>query len=539
MAKKSRVAIPKNTKRNLFLYCRHECCLCDKKVSGAYESNIHHINNDPNDNRFENLILLCPNCHSLATRGDFDENHLKTIRDAKICKLGIKEFLEKSVKPEIEFETIFKLKLENLYKLLDEEGDYLQINDLIDEMIMLIKERIEKWDVPSVRFSTEEIFLKLYKYSEKNGLRELYTIFKDLFNYAYSQRKYILDNMIRVFNLILFSSWAPDYDVEKGEKAAKVMLRLGIDFLNRDLTISEDCLAAIDNLAGDMFEPEILSKEILLGAEVFQKMNNNQKLNEFLIKIVDWIRINDKYAWDADNKTYLKSSIEYAEWEQEKYNINIKAFKQYFLIPALEQNIFEDIQGYIEFLGELKYEGDEDITFPVEELTKMIIAYKFIRPNIAIEIRKKIIDTNDPDIQNIFKRIVDSNNFLKKIYDESEMIINFNDLVRFFKNNSDLQNLNVGVTTFGFSWINFSRRLISKEKEALEKIAKKYKLHETVEYELTDEQLYFLMDNLVYLGNNKNNMKKLLDFLDDINSIIGIKCLVTGIEFSLIRNNKI
>jgi len=207
------------------------------------------------------------------------------VRDAKIHKLGIKEFVENRENPPIEFKMLFSLKLENLCKLLVSEKDYQQVNDLIDQLIMLVKERIEKWDVPSVRFATEELFMKLYGHSEQEGFCELYTIFKDLFSYAYSQRKHILEVMIGIFNLILFGSWVPNYDVEKGEKAAKVMLRLGMDFLDKDLSVSEDCLTAIDNLAGDMFEPEILSKEILLGAKAFQKLTENPRVQDFVEQI--------------------------------------------------------------------------------------------------------------------------------------------------------------------------------------------------------------------------------------------------------------
>ena len=40
-----------------------ECCVCEwenKPLSLA----LHHVNGDGTDNRLENLVLLCPNCHS-------------------------------------------------------------------------------------------------------------------------------------------------------------------------------------------------------------------------------------------------------------------------------------------------------------------------------------------------------------------------------------------------------------------------------------------------------------------------------------------
>jgi hypothetical protein len=527
---KERTAIPLETKEKLLLYCRHECCLCDKKVSGAYERNIHHINKDRNDNRFENLTLLCPNCHALATRGDFTDEHLKTVRDAKIQKLGIKEFVETREEAAIEFKTVFSLKLENLCQLLEREIGYPKVNDQIDELIMLAKERIEKWDVPSVRFATEELFMKLYKRSEQKGFCELYIIFEDLFSYAHSQWKYILGVMISVFSLILFGSWVPDYDIEKGEKAAKVMLRLGMDFLDKDLPVSEDCLTAIDNLAGDMFEPEIFSKEILLGSKAFQKSIENPKLQGFLEQTVDWIRINDQYAWEDGNKAYLRDSIRYAEWEQEKYDIDLEIFKKKFLFPALEQNISEDVHGYVDFLGELESEGDRDVSFPAEELSKMILAFEFLRPNIAAEIKKLVEETKNSYIANLFKRIVDSSNLLRKIYGESDMITTFEELIRFLEMSSDLENLGVGVTTYNFSMIDFIRKLKKEDEEVLMEVARKYGIEEN--FEITENGIHFEMDSLVY-KDKQNNMKRLIEFLKELNGKFRLKNFSAGITFEL------
>jgi len=530
MGSKQRAAIPLEIKEKLLLYCRHECCLCDKKVSGAYERNIHHINKDPNDNQFENLILLCPNCHALATRGDFEEDYLRTVRDAKILNLGIKKFIENRETPQIEFKMLFSLKLENLCRLLESKKDYRQVNDLVDELIMLVKDRIEKWDVPSVKFATEELFMKLYKHSEQEGFCELYTIFEDLFRYAYSQRKYILGVMIGIFSLILFGSWVPNYDVERGEKAARVMLKLGMDFLDKDLSVSEGCLEAIDVLAGDMFEPEIFSKEILLGAKTFQKLTENPKLQDFVDQSVDWIRTNDEYAWEDDNKTYLKDSIRYAEWEQEKYEINLETFKERFLLPALEQNISKDIHEYVDYLGELESEGDRDISFPAEELSKMIIAYEFLQPNIAAEIKKLIGETKNPYIVNLFKRIVDNSNFLRKIYGESDMITTFDELIKFLESSSDLENLGVGVTTYNFAMIDFTRKLKKEDEEFLMKIARKYEIEEN--FEITKRGIHFEMDFLVY-KNKQNNMKRLIEFLKELNGKFKLKNFSTGITFEL------
>lgn len=40
---------------------------------------LHHINGDHNDNRLENLQILCPNCHSLT------DNFVNKRKDVKVC----------------------------------------------------------------------------------------------------------------------------------------------------------------------------------------------------------------------------------------------------------------------------------------------------------------------------------------------------------------------------------------------------------------------------------------------------------------------
>jgi hypothetical protein len=532
---KQRLPIPEDTKRRLLLYIRYECCLCDSKISGKRESNIHHINRDPSDNRIENLIPLCPNCHAKADRGDYPEDHLKAFREAKIRKLGIKKVFEKVTEPAIAFKTLFTSKLDECINLIEKKTYTDKLNDLIDELIMLIKERIERWDVPSVRFSTKELFLKLYRYSGKEGFCDLYVIYRDLFNYAYSQRKHILGVMIHVFYFILFESWVPEYDVEKAEKASEVLLKLGLDFLKEDLEVTESCFTSIDNLAGDMFEPEILSKEIILGARVYEEKSSNPMLKDFLKHIVECIQTNDEYAWDDENYTYLIDSIKYAEFEQNKYSINIEAFKKHWLFPAIEQNIDERVQGFIDFLAEPESEGRENTDFhtrfTTELLARLILSYESVRPKIAEEIKQEVKDTNNSYVLKEIEILIDNSNLLKKIYRGSEMITTFDELIRFLETNSDMENLGIGVTTYSFAMIDFTQRLDEEAENILLEIAKKYGTQE--DFEVTDQGIHFEMDHLVYIGNNKNDMRKLIEFLKEVNSKFKVKNFSTGITFNL------
>ena len=57
MAKK-RVAIPQKTQGQVLREFNHRCALC-----GAYNPQLHHIDEDPSNNDPENLLPLCPNGH--------------------------------------------------------------------------------------------------------------------------------------------------------------------------------------------------------------------------------------------------------------------------------------------------------------------------------------------------------------------------------------------------------------------------------------------------------------------------------------------
>ncbi len=430
-----------------------------------------------------------------------------------------------------DFQLSFSYKIEECVRLF-EQGKDIEANDAIDQLIMFFKERIEGWDVPSVRFATKELFDKLYKYSEKEeGFCELYVILKDLFKYAHSQRKQLIGSMIQSLSHILLEAWVSGYEIEKGEKAAKVLLRLGIDFLEEDLAVSEDCLKAIDNLAGDMFEPEILSKEILLGASAYNKAKNDAKFLDFVDDAVDWIRVNDEYSWDDGTKTYLKDSIKYAELEQGKYEINIEAFKKECLLPALEQNIDGTLQEYVQFLGELETEGDADLSFPIEDLAKMILAYEFVRPRIAFELEELVEKENNPYIKKVFKQIIEGNNFLKKIYEGSDMITTFDELIKFLETSSDMGNLGVGMTTYSLVMIDFERKINEEEKEFFEKISQKYGIEE--DFEISEQGIQFTIDFLVYSRKNDFNMKRLVEFLKEVNGKLKVKSFSTGISFKL------
>lgn len=64
--KKERIPLKHGTRTGL-LADAAKCQRCGKSLRGM-RPHIHHKNQNPSDNRKENLILLCPNCHSKLHR---------------------------------------------------------------------------------------------------------------------------------------------------------------------------------------------------------------------------------------------------------------------------------------------------------------------------------------------------------------------------------------------------------------------------------------------------------------------------------------
>lgn len=432
-----------------------------------------------------------------------------------------------------DFESRFSSVLDTLVNSLQSNESYEQAHRLMHEIAMLLKERIDAWDEPSTKYGTRELFTRLYALSE-GELPELYDIFKDLFGRAYRERKQLLESMIWTIKGMMMDSWAPQYNVAKAEKACKLLLRLGVDFFSTDLSVTELCASAIDDLASDMFEPEILSKEILLAAYTYGKVQkaSTDKERVFVDQLVEWIRKNDEYAWDASYRSYFIDSIGFAFAEKETYGIDLREITVRFLHSSINKNINQQIQEFVDFV-ESEIENEEDgYSFAAEELVQIIMAYESIRPEIAQDIEKRILDSNT-ETQAVFNKLVDSRRVLTKIYRGTDMITTFDEVMAFLETNSDFENVGVGVTAFGVTIIHFSRPLTKSDMQRVKDLAGRYDVGEYSE--LDSDHLIFEADSLVYM-NGQNNMKKLIAFLRDLNSIATVRNVATGICFDLRRS---
>jgi len=65
---KQRKTVSTLTSKKLYQEADNRCPFCD--IADVAVLEIHHIDGDPSNNKIENLIVVCGNCHSKITRGE-------------------------------------------------------------------------------------------------------------------------------------------------------------------------------------------------------------------------------------------------------------------------------------------------------------------------------------------------------------------------------------------------------------------------------------------------------------------------------------
>ena len=205
----------------------------------------------------------------------------------------------------------FSKELDDLVLLLERVNRPSDLEPLLKRLANLFKQVFESLDLRWAEMTTRELFIKLYRISGRREI-ELYTVFKNVFAYAHDRGPQALNSMIESLDTIMQDSWGSIDDLEKTEKATEVMLRLGIDFLKTDISVTKRCAIAITNLAADMFEPKILAKQIVLAACANETDPNNLEAQELTQDLANWIENNDQYAWEAGIITYLQDAVEFA-----------------------------------------------------------------------------------------------------------------------------------------------------------------------------------------------------------------------------------
>jgi len=77
--KKKRVPVPQKTRALLQKEVNSICPICKSDDVDHFQP--HHIDEDPSNNKFENLLLVCPLCHSKITKGDISRDDVIKIKE--------------------------------------------------------------------------------------------------------------------------------------------------------------------------------------------------------------------------------------------------------------------------------------------------------------------------------------------------------------------------------------------------------------------------------------------------------------------------
>lgn len=83
--KKKRLKIPQGNKKRAELQKEvgSQCPFCDNTDVGHFQ--IHHIDSNPAHNERNNLLLICPNCHSKITKGDITQDSVEKKKKELNC----------------------------------------------------------------------------------------------------------------------------------------------------------------------------------------------------------------------------------------------------------------------------------------------------------------------------------------------------------------------------------------------------------------------------------------------------------------------
>lgn len=100
MAKKTRTPIPQLNKIRAILQqqVNSKCPFCSNTDVGHFE--IHHIDENPSNHKIENLLLLCPICHSKITKNDILIDEVLKVKQNKTNTSSIIQFISTTIDSE-------------------------------------------------------------------------------------------------------------------------------------------------------------------------------------------------------------------------------------------------------------------------------------------------------------------------------------------------------------------------------------------------------------------------------------------------------
>lgn len=236
--------IAEDVKKRLYAESMGRCMnpACQQNLFGENGDIIEKAHIDPYcetaDNTFENLVLLCPNCHT-----NFDKNHAFTPAEV----LGWKKTRKNEV------ERLFSKKFSNFEELKDEVAPLLEENKSIHENYYL-QENKTLWDKFEVKILQNNRKLKLL-FSANLGL------FQRNKTKEYSNLEYIRQ----------FIAHVEEFEITRddAEKTRKVLFPVEIDSMFGIAPVNDSIIPSTESL--ELLIRELIGEGkfegIVLGAE--------------------------------------------------------------------------------------------------------------------------------------------------------------------------------------------------------------------------------------------------------------------------------
>lgn len=202
-AAKKRIPIPQKTEAKVMFSSDRLCCVDRKR--GVH---IHHIDSDPSNNDFNNLVLLCFDCHDEATKtGSLS----KKLQPQTILEYRTHHYNVISQARNSELVQITGKHTDPTY--IDHLNIAIQANVLIE--VLKIKSEYQA----SVEVDRTKILEKLFAYSDYCFPRVSAELFEFLITVSYEVRAGISLYALQTVNSLVF-----DYFPPRGEKSTKLQV---------------------------------------------------------------------------------------------------------------------------------------------------------------------------------------------------------------------------------------------------------------------------------------------------------------------------
>lgn len=155
-----RPTISAETRRKVEVNAGHECSVKNCREHTYLE--IHHINQNREDNKIENLILLCDKHHKMAHANKIDKKSLKEYKQLLISQKSNNDIeVENTVK-------IIKIELDMQYNLVDNDDELISI---VQDIIFEAKD-YKNLNIEFFILEHEENIKKLSLLKEDNNLTQ-------------------------------------------------------------------------------------------------------------------------------------------------------------------------------------------------------------------------------------------------------------------------------------------------------------------------------------------------------------------------------